>query len=496
MLSLSTSVACGEDLAKDVQSILQRYCHECHGARRESDPNFDVLNHDYMIRPIGTLIVPGNSQKSRVMDRIKSGEMPPDGRQGLTEPEVVILDRWINSGAKSWSEGNRKPISIKYTSAVMGQDVLKSGFKESRTYRYFFLTHLYNAGVSEKELEVTRAAVAKTINSLSTTKGIKLPVVLDRLKLVLRINLKDYAWTDREWDMLRSFYPYSGDPTALRADWFVVSALQAPLYYELLGLPQTELAFEKGLRIDAKKLFADGSTKRAGIMDSGISDFHRIAEHNQTPFGSYWKTINRRSEWDVLKEFETTEYDYSESTFTLPNGMPAWIVFLKGGERINAAPGVDRNKTTGDHTIIPALSCVACHSHWMQPNVRDAISASFSPVPKNYPGQEKFNNLILRDKRKYTELVAEHKLRTDIFEEPVKIVAQRFYRPLDLPTAAAEAGCDSNTLGELIKDTKELQTLGLRPLPSGRTVSRDAWQSPQRGVIPAVRVRELVGGNP
>jgi ankyrin repeat protein len=92
------------DFARDVQPLLRTHCYSCHNAtlqsgnfrldrRRDSMPNRVGAN--------GARIVPGNSEASRLYQRVSGSQagvqMPPTG--ALSPAEIGTIKTWIDQGA-------------------------------------------------------------------------------------------------------------------------------------------------------------------------------------------------------------------------------------------------------------------------------------------------------------------------------------------------------------------------------------------------------------
>lgn len=96
-------VARAVDFDKDVEPIFRTRCSGCHGAQMQTNGvRFDdgeaALKGGYS----GPIIIPGNSAKSTLIDRVTGVNgvkiMPPGGKK-LTPEQVVILRKWIDEGA-------------------------------------------------------------------------------------------------------------------------------------------------------------------------------------------------------------------------------------------------------------------------------------------------------------------------------------------------------------------------------------------------------------
>src|SRR5262249_3147932 len=138
--------------------------------------------------------------------------------------------------------------------------------KRSRRFtRYFSLAPLANAGLADDELQTYRNALAKLLGGLSWHPRITRPAAIGG-GLVLRIDLRDFAWDANLWNRVLADYPYGvfHDTAAaravsvatatrmpvVRADWFIATASRPPLYHDLLQLPTSAGELERQLRID------------------------------------------------------------------------------------------------------------------------------------------------------------------------------------------------------------------------------------------------------
>ena len=95
----------------------------------------------------------------------------------------------------------------------------RSGLRqgERRWQRYFTLTHLHNAGLSAEELQSYRHGVSKLLNSLSWEKDIVVPKSVDAARTILRIDVRDYQWTEKTWECILEKNPYRSRLTSAAA---------------------------------------------------------------------------------------------------------------------------------------------------------------------------------------------------------------------------------------------------------------------------------------
>src|SRR5262249_22576740 len=213
-------------------------------------------------------VVPNDLKGSRLFRRVDEGTMPPpDENPRPSAAEIAVLKKWIEAGAPAGEVAVRNSIAQSAVYGAVLADLEPMDRRARRFQRYFTLTHLYNAGLSDEELQTYRNALAKLVNSLSWGSKIVNPVAVDANRTVLRIDLRWYVWDATIWNRILQEYPYGvlEDTTAaraasvgtltkvpvIRADWFVATASRAPLYYDVLQLPASLTEVEKLLRVDA-----------------------------------------------------------------------------------------------------------------------------------------------------------------------------------------------------------------------------------------------------
>ena len=93
--------------ATQIQPLLEKHCTECHGKEKQkADLRLDLRPHAFKGGSGGPVIVPGDSGKSALVQRVLSEEkderMPPKG-PGLTGAETALLKAWVDAGAV-WPE--------------------------------------------------------------------------------------------------------------------------------------------------------------------------------------------------------------------------------------------------------------------------------------------------------------------------------------------------------------------------------------------------------
>lgn len=86
---------------RDVRPILKVHCFGCHGEASELAGGLDLRLRRLIVRggDSGTVIVPGNSGQSLLVEYVRSGDMPPQEELQLSATDVRTLEAWIDGGA-------------------------------------------------------------------------------------------------------------------------------------------------------------------------------------------------------------------------------------------------------------------------------------------------------------------------------------------------------------------------------------------------------------
>ena len=99
--SLLTAADSGEpQFERDIRPLLKIHCLDCHGATKEKKGGLDLRLRRLLAQggDSGPAIVPGNSEKSRLLQRLRLGEMPP-GDTKMPAEAIAVIERWIAAGA-------------------------------------------------------------------------------------------------------------------------------------------------------------------------------------------------------------------------------------------------------------------------------------------------------------------------------------------------------------------------------------------------------------
>lgn len=405
VIGLSAATVSGADIpqvATQAKAVLEKHGYECHGKNGSNEGNLNfILNRDRLVS--SKKIVPGEPGDSLLLKKIRSEEMPPDrdnnGKKIAERPtpeDLATLRKWIEAGAPDFKPAAepRKFISNTDVLEFIHQDQLKAAERSRRFLRYFTITHLYNAGMSEDELQSYRAGLSKLINSLSWGRNVVVPQPVDSAQTIFRIDLRDYRWKESTWARILEVNPYGvtyesrsakaayeiahTDVPAIRADWFVFIASRPPLYHDLLELPTTAGELEKLLKVDVADNIQSEQVKRSAFNTSGVSRNNRMIERHESPHGAYWKSYDFASNVGRQNLFQAPlgpgenakffKHDGGEIIFNLPNGLQAYLLVDATGKRLDKAPtNIVKDSKQGDSAVVNGISCMSCHNKGMLP---------------------------------------------------------------------------------------------------------------------------------
>ncbi|HEY3966979.1 MAG TPA: c-type cytochrome domain-containing protein, partial [Planctomycetaceae bacterium] len=84
----------------DVRPILKTYCLDCHGGGEKLSGNLDLRLARFARTggDGGPAVVAGNPASSLLVQRLKSGEMPPTEKKVPAE-KISVIEQWIAAGA-------------------------------------------------------------------------------------------------------------------------------------------------------------------------------------------------------------------------------------------------------------------------------------------------------------------------------------------------------------------------------------------------------------
>lgn len=501
------------ELAAQAEKILRSSCYRCHGEDGSSEGGFNfVLNLEKLAR---TVVKPKNPAGSLLYDRMAAKDesvMPPEGESPRPSAgDIALIKAWIEAGAPAVNIAKpREFISNDDIVKLIRADVGQASERSRRFLRYFTLTHLYNAGVSEDELQTYRNAFTKLINSLSWNKTLVNPQALDPAKTLFRIDMRECNWTGGAWEAIEKANPYflsmdtpdaqaCNDATQtsmpyVRIDWFVFAASKPPLYHKILEIPETDAELERILRVDVAADIDQEKAIRAAFNRSGVSQHNRLIEWHQSPYGSYWKSYDFGGSTGRQNLFEhplgpgnsgdSFQHDGGELIFTLPNGMQGYMLVDAAGRRIDQGPtSIVSDPKQADRTVTNGVSCMSCHYTGVIPK-NDEVGPVVRANPKAftnaadilalYRRPEDLNRVLDEDARRFSAAMKQIGIASlSRSGEAVSAMASRFQQEIDLPMVAAEFGLPTDEFVQRM-DATQSTARALSPLRvAGGTIKRD-----------------------
>jgi mono/diheme cytochrome c family protein len=507
------------------EALLERACGQCHGPDAvavQGGINY-INNLDELIA--SGRIVPGNPEESLIYQRIDRGEMPPEGAgTEVTAAELDQLATFI-AGLKAppAADCTDQFVSFDDVYGEIQRDIVSQEADERVFIRYLGVSNRYNAGVCSQDLESERWSMSKLVNSLSTETGIRKPVAIDRNNLIYRIDIRDYGW-DREvtldnqlladgtigsvvfadgWEAIIASSDFAvefeGDEADtikeltettvpyLFADAFVEQASVGELYYGLVDVPLTKDELLLQLDVDVQENFDQEIVVRAGFTNSAISLQDRVVERHPQGLGGggvFWDSFD--FDPDVAGESIFVDpFDFneggSESLFSLPNGLHAYVIFDANGVR-QAETNLIVDKQQEDFIVRSAVSCMTCHAAGLnvftdqvrgfaEDNVLEFDADEIELLREVYPSKTDMDRIIEEDRDLYNFALSRVGVPTAERRDPISDSFVRFNKDVKASTAAG----DVHFPLEQFKDNVNRFDRALAGFRTDFVVDRDDW---------------------
>tara|TARA_R100000789_G_scaffold821_1_gene2946 strand:+ start:716 stop:3145 length:2430 start_codon:yes stop_codon:yes gene_type:complete len=530
---LQVQLVSGDELDLSVVQLLQTKCVNCHddlkaaaGGGVDNLLKLDELAAGYLDAdsPADSYLLELTIGESASMPKRKMKNLEWNGP--LSESEQETLNRWILRGGpaedtvEDLSGRQRELISQAEVVELIADDLHTLAGTQLQNARYLTISNLHNnSTISDRELDVYRAAIVKTLNSLSrstevlgldTSNATHKLIALDNDRTIFRFDLHVIGWTRQDWDRVAQHDPFgivhtsgSGKKMSeltnteipvLRADWFVFVTLQPPLYHELIGIPKSLEELETQLGIDRLNSIKERHVARAGMESSKVSVNNRLLERipmNKTS-GAYHLSYDFASNDGVQNLFENPlgpegaldtehifQHDGGEVIYNLPNGFQAYMLITAKGDRLDTAPqAIVSDSTMPGGVIINGISCLSCHYQGMKPEtgvprlqtldeIRQATLDNFRRfnrkdrelIKELYPKHEEFLVLLESDRERFLKAMKEAGIEQIDAEEPARALFDRFAKDLDLATVAAEFGLTQEQMKERMNRESETRLL-------------------------------------
>jgi hypothetical protein len=398
--------------------------------------------------------------------------------------------------------------------------------------RYIDFSNLFNAGVSDSDLERHRQAVSLVINSLSRGGRVIVPSAIDERGLFYRVDLRDYEWDAGTWEAIVDDYPYAvrydEDSRVLpydersaeqiredtgtlvpyvQADWFLAHALSAPRYYDVLGIDANVLAFTRRLGVDIAQNIRDQQVARAGFNRSGVSLHNRVIERHELPggAGALWLTYDFADSVDTRNVFAHPldfEPDQSEGLFTLPNGLQGYFIADGRFGRLDAAASnIVTDPHARDRSVRAGSSCMGgCHLAEGALSAVDEVRGyvvlsapdgrTIDEALGLYAPGAQLAGLIAQDQERYRSAVADTGYRLGD-ANAIHALVQRHEEELDIAAVAAVLGIPARTLASSIESSPQVFPAEILPLREpGARIYRETLDAIVAGIAEGVGLGE------
>lgn len=528
---LAPAATAQDDTVEMVKKVFSDHCARCHEDNALVDREKPagglgyVMDLDALARNPEYVQV-GNPNASEIYTRILNQSMPKDidyvSVFGPTANELKAVATWIEelADAAGATMASRTFIDNDAMLKAMNDDLLALSDFERPRMRYFTLTHLYNVGDTDEEMEIYRQALSKFVNSLSTEPQIIIPEPIDEAKTIFRVDITDLGWDDVTWQLIEDSNPYfiqydtpvmtslqaetQADVPFVRADWFAFVASQPPLYYDILDMPDTKQALERQLGVDTDRNRADLRIARAGFQQSGVSRNNRLIERHTMSTGAYWESYDFAGNRDrqsfflnplgperafgAFSDGLSFLHDGGEIIFNLPNGLQAYYLTDAKGDRLDTGPTqIVQDPSRRDQAVTNGISCMSCHSKGMQfkdDQVREyaASHVAFDRdvrkiIEEIYPPKEEMKALMQADFDRFQRAIEAAGVDPDLTlsgEEIVSALFLRFERDLTMAQAAAELGYEPEEFKERLNQGSQ-ETFALKKRLEFNLVPRDQF---------------------
>jgi len=393
-----------------VESMLRTTCGGCHGAAANGNCRAGMCYIEDIDELIAqSKITPGDPNGSLLYQRISRGEMPPAPNRPLNEDQIQDIATFIL---------RLRPVEVEVCDdqfiswddvyEAIQADLIQEDADDQVFLRYISLTNRYNAGVCDAQLEQDRWAMNKFINSISQNGGVQQATEIpdrENSKSIYRIDLRDYDLDvtegpfdpnglvqgpfDDGWEAIIANNNYAvefqGDQAdsielltgttvpVLFSDALIDEASQANLYYELLKLADNRDDQLALLQIDLVANQDDESSVFVGMTKSEISKQEVFARRDeQDVAGNLYYYERFDLDPDVAGESILADplgfFDVangSQSLFSLPNGLQAYMIFDADGIRQQTSE-ILFDQFQNNNTMTAGISCQTCHAGGVQ----------------------------------------------------------------------------------------------------------------------------------
>jgi mono/diheme cytochrome c family protein len=484
-----------EPRAAKAYDVFETYCARCHQAGRLEQPLAsgglaDILAIDDLGRdPV--LVKPGLPDASRLYDVLETRHAPLDvfvGGPATAEPQpedIEAVRGWIRDLPPSVQRcSSREPVPSDDIDNMM-RDAQRLERDQGDDVRFISLVNIYNSCATPAEMSAYVQALSKLMNSLSSSaEPVKL-TPLNAAGTVFSFRMADFGWDARRWALIEQAYPPTlAHPVAadvlrtagtkvpiVNGDWLAAAAGEAPLYYELLGIPEKLGDLAKLNAVDIEQSIKTAAARRMAIRTSAVTRGNRLIERHPGVRGGLWLVYDFATNSGEQNVFEHPQGptsalfgqapfkpDEIRALYALPNGFYAFAIYDAAGHRIDRVlPGIEKpyagiEADAVEPTTKAGVNCFACHADGLveaKDDFKSAVKTSGPPSPGHAEalrlfGTDSENTLLLigsRDRYHLAEKAVGIDPEAKIGgQELVTGLAERYRQGADFETALAQTG--------------------------------------------------------
>ncbi|WP_397569138.1 DUF1553 domain-containing protein [Schlesneria sp. T3-172] len=434
-----------------IRPILKSFCFHCHGEEETVEGKLDLRLARLMVSggEGGPAIVPGNADKSLLLERIRSGEMPP-GEKKLTPEQVNLITRWVAGGAKTARPEPEKPLEGDFTD-------------EERAF--WSVQPIRKPAVpAVQHTEQVRSPIDQFLLAVLESKDWDFSEPADRLTLVRRLSF-DLHGLPPSPDTVERFV---NDPAPDAVERLTDELLASPRYGERWGRHWLDVAGYAD---------SDGYTEADPVRDYAFKyrDYVIRAFNSDKPFDQFIV--------EQLAGDELVTYPYENLSPDATDKLAA-TGFLRMAPDGTASGGVDVNaasneviaetiKIVSTSMLGMTVGCAQCHNHRYDPitqadyyRFRAVFEPGYNTKAWRAPGS-RLISLWSADQRLTAKVLgdAEYKLSEQRGRELNAIVQEVFEREVNKLPEAQRAPARQARATSADKRTPEQQQI-LKETPS------------------------------
>lgn len=534
---------------QEIQAFLTQHCVKCHGAGAASGGLQDITNLEGLIAD--GRIIPNKPEESLLFRRLTdpSNPMPPLSETARpTEQEIGLMQVWIAEGALTGEDACDNAVipfdvpgeAFNGMIATMRNDILELEAEDRPFARYLTLTHLHNAGMCQRDLDLYRDGLAKAVNSLSREPRLVRPQPVDADKTIYRVDLRDYGWDQNAnfpennsdiWEAVVEVNPFAVRFTGLAsdvlreqagtdvpfqtADSFIQIATGGVLdgvavdldfYNRIMAIPTTLAQLQKDVTgiSDPQAEIDEGRVFRVILEDSGVSQWNRAYDRfGGSTIGEYLYISHDFASASGDSNLFNNPIDFKSSggemIFSLPNGLQGYMLTDGAGKILEPGRTGPTNIVTDpgqrDKNVRVGISCMACHNNGIITK-RDEFYDFYNTTNNKNLFSASEHDRILKLFGAPDAAVQQQDLDAGRFRlalqalsinlenpEPIINTSWQFEDELSLTRVAAEFGVDEQSLGFDLKRLQDRVSKSFGSLANNGGLSREAFADTFKGAL-------------